>query len=52
MISRLDRDVGRIVALVEELGLKDKTLVLFTSDNGPHLEGDSVQPSGGAALSL
>lgn len=24
---------------MEELGLKDKTLVLFTSDNGPHLEG-------------
>jgi len=36
MIDRLDRDVGRIVALVEELGLTDNTLIIFTSDNGGH----------------
>ena len=35
MISRLDRDVGRIVDLVDELGLAEKTLIVFTSDNGP-----------------
>ncbi len=35
MISRLDRDVGRILDLVEELKLTDNTLVIFTSDNGP-----------------
>lgn len=35
MVSRLDRDVGRIVDLVDELGLADNTPVIFTSDNGP-----------------
>jgi len=35
MVSRLDRDVGRIVDLVDELGIAEDTLVIFTSDNGP-----------------
>ena len=35
MVSRLDRDVGRLLALVKELGLDDNTIVFFTSDNGP-----------------
>jgi arylsulfatase len=35
MVSHLDRDVGRIMALLKELGLDDNTLVVFTSDNGP-----------------
>lgn len=35
MISRLDRDVGRLLALIKELGLDDNTIVFFTSDNGP-----------------
>ena len=35
MISRLDRDVGRIVSLVRELGLEENTLFVFSSDNGP-----------------
>lgn len=39
MISRLDRDIGRLLALLRELQLDDRTLVLFTSDNGPHREG-------------
>ncbi len=34
MISRLDREVGQIVALLEELGLRRNTLILFSSDNG------------------
>ena len=34
MISRLDRHVGEISALIEELGLDRRTLVVFTSDNG------------------
>ncbi|MBN2022311.1 MAG: arylsulfatase [Pirellulales bacterium] len=39
MISRLDKDVGRIAALVRELGLDDQTLVMFSSDNGTsHVE--------------
>jgi arylsulfatase A len=35
MITRLDREVGRIAALVAELGLDEKTVFIFTSDNGP-----------------
>jgi len=35
MVSRLDRSVGRVVALLKELGLEEKTLVMFSSDNGP-----------------
>ena len=39
MISRMDRDVGRILDLLEELSLDRKTLVVFTSDNGPTHDG-------------
>jgi arylsulfatase A len=35
MVSRLDRDVGRVLALLKRLKLDDDTLVIFTSDNGP-----------------
>ena len=35
MITRLDADVGRLVAKLDEFGLGEETLVLFTSDNGP-----------------
>ncbi len=35
MVHRLDRDVGRIVDRIESLGLTDKTLIIFTSDQGP-----------------
>lgn len=34
MITRMDRDVGRLMALLKELGLDDRTLVFFASDNG------------------
>jgi arylsulfatase A len=39
MITRMDRDVGRIMALLKELALDDNTLVIFTSDNGPTFNG-------------
>ncbi len=39
MISRMDRDVGRLLAKLKELKLDDNTLVMFSSDNGPHKEG-------------
>ena len=38
MISRMDRDIGRLFALLKELRIDRKTLVFFTSDNGPHSE--------------
>lgn len=39
MINILDDQVGEIMAKLKEQGLEDNTLVIFTSDNGPHLEG-------------
>lgn len=35
MTSRLDRDVGKIVDLIDKLGLAKDTLIMFSSDNGP-----------------
>jgi uncharacterized sulfatase len=49
-ITELDNQVGQIMALLKKLGLDEKTLVFFTSDNGPHKEGGQdlkrFQPSG------
>jgi arylsulfatase A-like enzyme len=39
MITRMDRDVGRLFSLLKELKIDNNTLVIFTSDNGPHQEG-------------
>ncbi len=35
MITRMDRDIGRLLTLLKELGLEERTIVVFTSDNGP-----------------
>ncbi len=40
MITHMDKDVGRLMALLKELVIDDNTLVMFTSDNGPHNEGN------------
>ncbi len=39
MISRLDAYVGELMAKLREKGLAENTVVVFTSDNGPHEEG-------------
>ncbi len=39
MVTLLDKQVGEILAKLKELGLEKNTLVIFSSDNGPHLEG-------------
>jgi arylsulfatase A len=39
MITRMDRDIGRLADLLSARGLDRRTLFLFTSDNGPHQEG-------------
>lgn len=39
MISRLDGYVGQIFEVLKKKGLDENTLVIFTSDNGPHQEG-------------
>ncbi len=50
MITRLDSYVGRMLEQLQKLGLAEKTLVIFTSDNGPHNESkhdlSRFQPSG------
>ncbi len=50
MITRLDGYVGRMLAELQRLGLAENTLVIFTSDNGPHNESNHdlsrFQPSG------
>ena len=60
MISRLDRYVGRILNLLDELGLSQNTIIVFTSDNGTtHLKAEvdydffeSVKPLRGLKGSL
>jgi len=42
MVSRMDGDVGRVLDLLKELKLDKNTLVIFTSDNGPHKEGGHI----------
>ncbi len=42
MITRLDKEVGRILALLDELGLRENTLVMFSSDNGTTHLGQEV----------
>jgi arylsulfatase A-like enzyme len=34
MVSRMDRDVGRVLDMLRELGIDERTIVFFTSDNG------------------
>ena len=41
MVTRMDRDVGRILDKLDALGLDRSTIVFFTSDNGPSVEGGS-----------
>jgi arylsulfatase A-like enzyme len=38
-ITRADADIGRLLELLKKLGLDERTLVIFTSDNGHHKEG-------------
>jgi arylsulfatase A len=39
MVDYLDNTVGEVLDKLVELGLEKKTIVFFSSDNGPHLEG-------------
>jgi arylsulfatase len=48
MVDRMDREIGRIVARLTEMGVLDNTLILFASDNGASAEimvrGDGHDP--------
>ena len=39
MITRMDNDIGKLMASLKSLGLDENTLVIFSSDNGAHKEG-------------
>ena len=39
MVTRLDRDVQKVVDLLDKKGILDNTIIIFTSDNGTHKEG-------------
>jgi arylsulfatase A-like enzyme len=39
MITRLDHDIGMLMAELKRRKIDDNTVVFFTSDNGPHKEG-------------
>ncbi|HEX2974676.1 MAG TPA: arylsulfatase [Bacteroidales bacterium] len=39
MVTNLDDNVGAIIEKIKELGLEKNTIIIFASDNGPHLEG-------------
>lgn len=39
MVTRMDRDFGRILSLLKLLGLEEDTIVMFSSDNGPTFNG-------------
>ena len=44
MISLLDHNIGQLMAKIKELGVEKETVLIFTSDNGPHAEG-GVNPA-------
>ncbi len=50
MITRMDADIGRLFARLKEYGIDERTIVMFTSDNGHHDEGghdtDRFDPNG------
>ncbi|MFN6111963.1 MAG: arylsulfatase [Planctomycetota bacterium] len=49
MISHLDDHVGKIVDALKQRGLYDRTVIVFTSDNGPTHEGSDARFSVGGA---
>ena len=48
MISRMDANIGRVAARLEELGMDEDTVIFFSSDNGPAVRG--VAPTGSNEL--
>ena len=42
MIRNMDRNIGRLLEKLTQLGLRDNTIVVFTSDNGPDFGSSGV----------
>ncbi len=51
VIEHIDAEVGRVIDTVKELGLSEKTIIIFTSDNGPWLA-KNIGHHGGSANPL
>jgi len=41
MVSRLDKYVGEVMQSIKQNGMDNNTIIIFTSDNGPHKEGNN-----------
>jgi arylsulfatase A-like enzyme len=52
MVSHMDENVGRLLHAIDSLGLKEKTIVIFTSDNGGKGNVTSNAPLRGAKHDL
>lgn len=46
VVEEMDRGIGRLLDALDEAGIADDTLVIFTSDNGPWFEGSAGQLRG------
>ena len=47
MITRLDNDIGKLMALLKQLNLENDTIIFFSSDNGPREQGAKLFHSSG-----
>jgi arylsulfatase A-like enzyme len=50
LVSHVDDQVGRILAALDEAGLREETLVIFTSDHGEHLGDHGLTTKGPPGL--
>jgi arylsulfatase A len=51
-IEYLDKIVGRIVRKIEELGIREKTVIFFTGDNGTETRGKNTPTEAGCRVPL
>lgn len=49
MIEHMDAGIGRLIGKLEELGIRENTLIVFTSDNGPSYRGEPGEYKAGKA---
>lgn len=48
MVETMDANIGRLLARLEALGLTERTIVVFTSDNGPYFPASTAAPLRGS----
>ncbi len=51
-VEYIDKLVGRMVASLEEMGIRDETLIIFTGDNGTEKQGKNTPTEAGAKVPL